>query len=118
MSQPVSQSVLSSLMSASQEVYLSLTDILTFINDSFRFRIYKNIRKMDSTYITENGYNGPTSQQSDSQSVSQSVLDRQTGFSHKPVSLSLTDRLTCINDLFTFRRYRIIINMDSTYHGV
>ena len=52
MRQPVSQSVLDSLTSASQSVYLSLPDILTFINDLFRFRRYKDIRKMVSTFIT------------------------------------------------------------------
>ena len=47
------------------------------LNDLFLCRRYKYIRKIDSTYITEYGYNGPVSQP-----VSQSVC------------LSLTDRLT------------------------
>ena len=48
---------------------------------------YKNIGKMDSTYITEYGYNGPVSQPT-SESVSLSVLGRQTDVS-QPVSPSI-----------------------------
>ena len=62
---------------------------------TFLFRRYKNIRKMDSTYIAEYGYNEPTSQPL-SQPVSQSILDRKTDFS-QPVSQSV---LTFINGLF------------------
>ena len=54
----------------------------------------KNIRKMDSTYITKCGYKGPASQPSNesvsqpvgqpaSQPVSLPVLDRQTHFSQQ-----------------------------------
>ena len=57
-------------------------------------RRYKNIGKMDSTYITEYEYNGPVSQPvsqsfclsltdritSARQSVDPSILDRQTDF--------------------------------------
>ena len=42
---------------------------------TFIFRRYNNIRKIDSTYIKEYGYNGQTSQPV-SQPVDQSVLDR------------------------------------------
>ena len=61
---------------------------------TFLFRRYKNIRKMDLTYITDYGYNGPFSQPvsqsvclsltdrltSACQSVCPSILDRQTDF--------------------------------------
>ena len=57
-------------------------------------RRYNNIRKMNSTYITEYGYNEPVSQPcsqpvslsladrltSASQSICPSILDRQTDF--------------------------------------
>ena len=65
---------------------------------TFIFRRYNNIRKMDSTYIKEYRYNGQTSQP-----ASQSI------------GLSLTDRLTVINDLFPFRRLTNMRKMDSTY---
>ena len=57
-SQPVSQSVClflaDRLTSASQSVCPSILDRQTdFINDLFPFIRYKNIRRMDSTYITE-----------------------------------------------------------------
>ena len=66
-SQPVSQSVCLDRQ----------TDLYNSLNDLFLSRRYKNIRKMDSTYITKYGYN---------ELVSQPV-------SHS-VSLPLTDRLT------------------------
>ena len=75
-SQPVSLSVLGRQTDfsqpPSQSVRLSLTDRPTFINDLFRFSRYKNIRRMDSTYITECGYKGSVSQPT-SQPVSVSV---------------------------------------------
>ena len=63
-------------------------------NDLFLCRRYENIRKMNSTHITEYGYNGPVSQQvsqsvclslthrltSASLSVCPSILDRQSDF--------------------------------------
>ena len=65
----------------------------------FIFRRYNNIRKMDSTYIKEYGYNGKPVSQSASQSI----------------SLSLTDRLTVINDLFPFKRLTNMRKINSTY---
>ena len=78
------------LQPASQSVRLSLTDRLIFINNLFRFRRYKNMRKMDSTYITEYGYKGPASQPAN-QSASHvtNVLDWKTNFGQS-VCLSLT----------------------------
>ena len=49
--------------SANQPVCPSILDRrLIFINDLFRFRRYKIIRRMDSTYNTECGYKGSVSQ--------------------------------------------------------
>ena len=55
------------------------------------FRRYKNIRKMDSTYITKCRYKGPASQPAN-QSASHvtHVRDRQNNFSHS-ASLSVLD---------------------------
>ena len=92
-SQPVSLSLTDRLTSASQSVCLSLTARLTCINDLFRFRRYTFIIKMDSTNITECGYNRKYARRLISQPVNQSVLDRQTDFS-QPVSLSVPDRRT------------------------
>ena len=86
-SQPVSQSVCTWhtdwLQPASQSVcpcqmdwlkwYIYIIVLYNSLNDLFLCRRYKNIRKIDSTSITEYGYNEPVSQ---------------------PVCLSLTDRLT------------------------
>ena len=55
------------------------------LNDLFLCRRYKDIRKMDSTYITTYGSNGSVRQPT-SQPVSLSALDRQSDFS-QPVSL-------------------------------
>ena len=100
-SQPVSQSVCLSLADrltqpASQSVRLSLTDSRTFINDLFRFSRYKNIRRIDSTYIRECGYKGSASQPISlpaSQSVCLYLTDRLTSAS-RSVYLCLSDRLT------------------------
>ena len=107
-SQSVSPFVHDRLTWASQSDCLSRRDILTYITiiythiyiyiyilyiyiivmyvyvipyNTFLFRRFKNIRKMNSTYITEYGYNGLASQP-----VSQSA--------NQSVSLSLTVRLT------------------------
>ena len=58
----------------------------------FFARRYKNIRKMDSTYITEYEYNGPVSQPV-SQSVSMTLTDRLTSASQSVCS-SILDRRT------------------------
>ena len=50
------------------------------LNDLYRFRIHKNIRKMISTYITDCGSKGTASQLA-RLSFSLSALDRQTEFS-------------------------------------
>ena len=65
------------LQPASQSVRLSLTDRLTFINNLFRFRRFKNSARMDSTYITECGYKGSVSQPT-SQPASLSICPSQT----------------------------------------
>ena len=58
-------------------IYIYIIVLYNSLNDIFLSRRYKNIRKMDSTYITKYGYNEPISQR-----VSYSVC------------LPLTDRLT------------------------
>ena len=116
----------------SQSVCLARTDRLTIyiyiyhsLNDLYRFRIYKNIRKMDSTYIKECGYKRPATQPANQPASQTDWL--------QPVSHSLKDRLIyiiCIyiyiyiykiviyyllNDLHRFRRCKNNRKVVSTY---
>ena len=72
---------------------------ILFIKCLISFQNIKNIRKMDSTYITECRYSGPVSQQVN-QTVRQSVLDRET------------DVYKCI---ISFLKIQNIRKMNSTY---
>ena len=90
------------------------TDFSQPVSLTYRFRRYKNIMKMDSTYITENAYNGPVSQPV-SQSGCLCLTDRLTSASQS-VYPSIDDRQTdFINDLYRFRKYKYIRRIDSTY---
>ena len=94
-------------------IYIYTIVLYNSLNDLFLCSRYQNIRKLNSTYITEYGYKGPVSQPV-SQSVCLSLKDRLTSASQS-VCLSLKDRLTFINDLYRFRRYKNIRKMVSTY---
>ena len=120
-SQSVSLYLIVKQTSASQSVCLSLTERLTFLNVLFRFTRYNNIRITISAYITKCEYNGPyimdqSARQPVSQPVSLYVLNKQTNFSNTSQYVwTLTERLTFINVLFRFRRYKHIRIMASTY---
>ena len=75
-------------------IYIYVYIYIHSLNDLYRFRRYKNIRKMVSTYIKDCGSKGPASQPN-CQSVCLYLTDRLTSDSQS-VSLSvyLVDRLT------------------------
>ena len=88
------------LQPASQSAPLPFTDRLTFINDLYGFRRYKNIRKMVSTYISKCGSKGSASQPV-SRSICRYLTDRLISAS-QPVCLYLTDRLTEIIYIYIY----------------
>ena len=118
-SQPVCPWQTNWLQPASQSVHLSFTDRLTFINDLYGFRRYKNIRKMVSTYISECGSKGSASQPV-SRSISLYLTDRLPSAS-QPVNQSVypwqTDWL--YKWLFSFLKIqKYQENVFKLYHGV
>ena len=82
---------------------------------TYRFRIFKNIRKMDSSYITECGYKGSASQPAN-QSVSLSVLERQTDLYNNYIYIYIyIYHISFLNDFYRFRRCKNNEEVESTY---